>query len=64
MGILLAGREKCSKNVRASLLPSTQAQQAQELHALVGLEAEKIGWPGARLQRNPREQSSTIAIES
>lgn len=28
LGILLAGREKSSKNVRASFLPSTQAQQA------------------------------------
>jgi hypothetical protein len=49
-----------------SQLPSlyTQAQQASELQALVGLEAEKTGWLGARLQRNPWERSRTIAIVS
>lgn len=65
MRLLLApGKKKYSEC--KSQLPSlyTQAQQAYELQALVGLEAETTGWLGARLQRNPWEQSRTIAIVS
>lgn len=49
-----------------SQLPSlhAQAQWAYGLQALVGLEAEKTGWLGARLQRNPWEQNRTIAFVS
>lgn len=65
MGVLLAQRGKKYRECK-SQLPSlhTQAQQAYELQALEGLEAEKTGWLEARLQRNPWEQSRTIAVVS